>query len=129
MRLNELTREILAGAFDVHTALGSGLLERAYQVCLSHELQLRGLSVQVEVPLPVTYRGTTVEMGYRIDLVVEKKIVVEVKAVSDLLDVHRSQVITQLKFSGLPLGLLLNFHAQHLRDGIKRIINAHAAPR
>jgi GxxExxY protein len=128
MQINELSRETLAAAFSVHTALGSGLLERSYQVCLAHELRLRGLAVDVEVGLPVEYRGVTVELGYRIDIVVEKLIAVEVKAVSALLDVHRSQVITQLKFSGLPLGLLLNFHAQHLRDGIKRIIMPHAVP-
>jgi GxxExxY protein len=123
MRLNELSGMVIGAAMKVHTALGSGLLEKAYQQCLAHELSRRGLSVVVESPLPVYYEGLTVERAYRLDVVVENQVVVEVKTVAQLLDVHRAQLLTQLRFSGLPLGLLINFHEEHLRNGIARVVN------
>jgi GxxExxY protein len=122
VRLNELSGRIIGAAMKVHTALGAGLLERTYQLCLAHELTRSGLSILVEAPVPVYYEDLTVEHGYRIDIVVENTVAVEVKTVSALLDVHRSQVLTQLRFSGLPLGLLINFHEEHLKNGIARII-------
>lgn len=123
MRLNELSHAIIGAAMKVHTDLGPGLLERTYQVFLAHELTRRGFSVESEVALPITHEGVTVELGYRVDLIVQKTVIVEVKAVSQIVPVHRSQLLTQLKFSGLPLGLLINFHERHLRHGISRLIN------
>jgi len=126
VKLNALSHAIIGAAMRVHTFLGPGLLERTYQVCLVHELRRRGLSVQAEVALPVFYEDLRVELGYRIDLVVERTVAVEVKAVAQLLPVHRSQVLTQLKFSRLPLGLLINFHEYHLKDGLARFVGAYA---
>src|ERR1700682_3303018 len=104
----------------VHCALGPGLLESAYAICLKHELVKRGLKVAPEVPLPVVYDGVRLEAGYRLDLVVEDTVVVEIKAIEALAPIHSAQIISYLKLSGKPIGLLINFHLLHLKDGIKR---------
>jgi GxxExxY protein len=106
----------------VHSALGSGLLESAYAACLRHELLKRGLRVDCEVPLPVVYDGVRLDAGYRLDLVVEDTVVVELKAIEALAPIHQAQIISYLKLSGKPIGLLINFHSLRLKDGIKRFV-------
>ncbi|HEY5941011.1 MAG TPA: GxxExxY protein [Gemmatimonadales bacterium] len=108
---------------EVHRRLGPGLLESAYETCLCRELTLRGIGCLREVPLPVRYRGIQLDCGYRLDLVVDKSVIVEVKAVRKVLPVHRAQVLTYLKLTNLRLGLLINFNVEVLRSGIYRIIN------
>jgi GxxExxY protein len=117
------THDIVGAAIEVHRRLGPGLLESAYETCLCRELALRGISCEQEVPLPVYYRGLQVDCGYRLDLVVQRSVIVEVKAVSKVLPVHRAQLLTYLKLTSLRLGLLINFNVEVLRTGIYRIIN------
>ena len=111
-------------AMKVHTALGAGLLENAYQACLKHELTKRDFKVASEVTLPVKYDGIIVDLGYRIDLIVENKLIVELKSVNQLSALHKAQLLTYLKLSKKTLGLLINFNTPHLRDGITRIIDS-----
>ena len=107
----------------VHSALGPGLLESAYEACLMHELRKEGMHVESQVALPVSYDGVTIDLGYRIDLVVENSVVVELKCVEVFNPVHEAQLLSYLKLSGIHIGLLINFHVTHLRDGIKRLVN------
>jgi GxxExxY protein len=107
----------------VHSRLGPGLLESAYQACLAHELRQRGLTVGVQVGLPVEYDGLRIESGYRIDLLVENAVVVELKAVEAIHPIHRAQLLSYLRLSRNRVGLLINFNVKHLRDGIVRLIN------
>jgi GxxExxY protein len=118
----EIAKAILDSAFQVHTALGPGLLESVYESCLSHELNIRGISTKSQVMLPVVYKGIKVDSGYRLDLLVDDCIVVEIKAAENISEVFKAQLLTYLKLSSLRLGLLINFNVVHLRDGIKRII-------
>jgi len=120
---NELTREIIGAAMHVHSALGPGLLESAYRACLCRELELRGLPYQSELTLPITYKGVVVDAGYRIDLLVEDTVIVELKALARTSPVHESQLLSHLRLGGKPIGLLINFHVVRLRHGIKRIVN------
>lgn len=113
---------VLDCAFRVHTALGPGLLESAYEACLCHELRKQGLIVIDQRLLPVEYDGVLIDAGYRIDLLVEECVIVELKAVSELTPVHEAQVLTYLKLSKVRVGLLLNFNTKHLKEGIKRIV-------
>ena len=106
----------------VHSALGPGLLESAYAACLRHELIKRGLKVASEVPVPVVYDGIKLEAGYKLDLLVEDTVVVELKAIEALAPIHQAQIISYLKLAGKPIGLLINFHSLHLKDGIKRFV-------
>lgn len=106
----------------VHTTLGPGLLESAYEACLAHELRMRGLHVLTQVALPVVYEGVKLDVGYRIDLLVEDLIVLEIKAVEALAPIHEAQLLSYIKLSGQRVGLLINFHVLHLKDGIKRRI-------
>ncbi|SRR5258707_10142142 len=122
MDRNEVSGAIVDAAMKVHSALGPGLLESAYAVCLRHELIKRGLRVTSEVPVPVVYDGIKLEAGYRLDLVVEDAVVVELKAIEALAPIHQAQVISYLKLTGKPIGLLINFHSLHLKDGIKRFV-------
>jgi GxxExxY protein len=124
METNDLTGAIIAGALRVHTALGPGLLEGAYSACLRHELVTRGLLVRTGVALPIIYDGVRVDAGYRIDLLVEGRVIVELKAVAKILPLHEAQLLSYLKLSGLPVGLLINFHVRHLRLGIRRMIHS-----
>lgn len=110
----------------VHSALGPGLLESAYRGCLRHELTKMGLKVLAEVQLPITYDGETIDVGYRIDLMVEDLVVVELKAVERVLRLHEAQILSYLKLSKRPVGLLINFHVPRLRTGIKRFVNSAA---
>jgi GxxExxY protein len=120
---NRISGIILDAAIAVHTALGPGLLESAYQACLTYELTSRGLRVQTQVPLPIKYRGVCVDAAYRIDLIVEDLVVIEIKAVERLLPIHEAQLLSYLKLSDKRLGLLVNFHVLRLKDGYKRIVN------
>ena len=114
---------MLGCALRVHRALGPGLLENAYEACLAHELTKSGLAVKRQLGMPVTYDGVRVDLGYRLDLLVEDLVVVEVKALERLTDVHRAQVISYLRLGGYRLGYLLNFNVPVLKDGIWRVAN------
>ena len=118
----ELSEQIIGAAIEVHRHLGPGLLESAYHRCLVHELGLRGLSVQTEVSLGIDYKGIKLASGYRLDIVVENKIIVEVKAVDALAPIHQAQLLTYLRLGGYQLGLLVNFNVPVLREGIKRLV-------
>jgi len=128
MHENEVAREIVDSAIKVHSALGPGLLEGAYEACLEYELSLRDLVVKAQVPLPVRYKGASIDVGYRIDLLVAEQVVVELKAVEKLLPIHAAQLLTYLKLGGYKLGLVLNFNTIHMRDGIKRVVNGLVVP-
>ena len=117
------THDILGAAIEVHRHLGPGLLESAYQTCLCRELLIRGIGFQQQVPLPIQYRGLDLDCGYRLDLVVDDSVIVEVKAVRKVLPIHRAQVLTYLKLTNCRLGLLINFNVEVLRSGLYRIIN------
>lgn len=123
MTENEISKVVLNCAFKVHSHLGPGLLESAYQECLYYEISKSGLNVLKEVPLPLIYEEVQLEVGYRIDLLIENKFIVEIKSVESLTDVHLAQVLTYLKLSEIKLGFLLNFNVARLKSGIKRIIN------
>ena len=123
MTENELSKIIIGCAIDVHKQLGPGLLESAYQECLFYELKQAGLKVEKEKPMPIVYKDVKLDHGYRIDLLVENKVVIELKTVESLTDVHTAQVLTYLKLGNYKHGLLLNFHVTILKNGIKRLIN------
>jgi len=120
---NQISGVIIQAACKVHTALGPGLLETAYQACLKHELLKSGFKVLSEVGIPILYDGVNIDVGYRIDLFVEDTVVVELKAVERVAPIHRVQLLTYLKLGKLPLGLLLNFNVKSLKDGIVRVVN------
>ncbi len=123
MDANRITETIIGAAMKVHTELGPGLLEKTYEVCLAHEVEKRGLSVETQLALPIVYDSLKLEAGYRIDMLVAESVIVEVKSVEALAPVHQAQLLTYLKLSGKRIGLLINFNVLHLRDGIKRMIN------
>ena len=120
---NSLSRKIIGAAIEVHRHLGPGLLESIYEHCLCKELEIQGLSYHQQQPLPVRYKNTLLDCEYRLDLVVEEKVVVELKAINKLEPVHDAQLLTYLKVSGCKLGLLINFNTPVLKHGIKRIVN------
>ena len=120
---NDISKIIIGCAIDVHKQLGPGLLESAYQECLSYELMEKELLVEKEKPMPIVYKEVKLDHGYRIDLLVERKVVIEIKTVEALTDVHTAQVLTYLKLGDYKLGLLINFNISLLKNGIKRIIN------
>ncbi|MBI9064780.1 MAG: GxxExxY protein [Marinilabiliaceae bacterium] len=122
-RENELSKIIIGKAIEVHKALGPGLLESAYQECLFYELRQEGIDVKKEVPMPIVYKEVILDHGYRLDLLVEDKVVIELKAIETLNDVHKAQLLTYLKLGNYQLGMLINFHELRLIDGVKRIIN------
>ena len=122
-RLNKLSGATVDASIDVHRALGPGLLESAYEACLAYELRQRGLAVRTQVEVPIVYKRVQLGVGYRIDLVVEEALVVELKTVHKILAVHEAQLLTHLRLGGYRLGLLLNFYVPLMRDGIKRIVN------
>ena len=117
-----MSSEILRAAFKVHSALGPGLLESAYEACLCHELYKARIAFRRQVPIAMAYDGLAIDCGFRLDIVVADKVIVEVKAVERLLSLHNAQLHTYLKASRLRLGLLLNFNTRHLRDGIRRLV-------
>ena len=121
--VNTITGAIVNSAMKVHTLLGPGLLESAYQACLVYELRKRDFAVATEVPLPVVYEGHKLEVGYRIDLVVEDRVVVEVKSVDAIHPIHQAQLLSYMRLSGIGVGLLINFNVLQMRQGIKRMVD------
>lgn len=122
MEINDLTHEILDSAYKVHTALGPGLLESAYQACLCYELKKKGFKVESEKPLPLVYEEVKLDCGYRIDLLVDNRVIIELKTVEQFTEVHQAQILTYMKLSKIKYGLLINFNVKSLKDGIKRFI-------
>jgi GxxExxY protein len=122
-RLDQISRRIIGAAIEVHRHLGPGLLESAYQTCLAFELKELGLKLEDQKPLPVVYKQVKLDCGYRIDLVVEDEIIVEIKAIEKLLPIHEAQVLSYLRLAKKRVGLLMNFHVPVLKDGLKRIVN------
>ena len=120
---NRIGTNIVGGSMTVHSAVGPGLLESAYELCLTHELAKRGLHVRNQVCIPINYDGMLIENGYRLDLLVEEMVVVELKSVETIPPVHRGQVLSYLRLGGFRLGYLLNFNVAHMRDGITRLVN------
>ena len=123
MTENELSRLVVGSALKVHSALGPGLLESAYEACLQYDLIKSGLQVEAQKPLPLIYQTVKLECGYRVDLLVESKLIIEVKSIEALAEIHFAQVLTYLRLSDLRLALLLNFNVVHMKDGIRRIVN------
>ncbi|WP_258097917.1 GxxExxY protein [Marinoscillum pacificum] len=125
MEINDITNIIIGSAIKVHSELGPGLLESAYSECLAFELGEVGLKVEREKAMPVVYKGIQLECGYRIDLLLEDKVVVELKAVKGIEDVHLAQILTYLKLANCKIGLLINFNEYRVKDGIRRLINKY----
>lgn len=125
MEINQLSHKIIGAAIEVHKHLGPGLLESAYRDCLAFEISQSRLYVEREKVLPLNYKGIILNQGYRIDLVIENKILLELKTVEALTDVHHAQMVTYLKLGNYPLGLLINFHSKILKDGLRRVIHSN----
>ena len=123
MNINNLSRSIIGAAIEVHKTLGPGLLESAYEECICHELNIGGLSLERQKPLAVRYKGINLDCGYRLDVVVEDAIILELKSCEKIDPIHKAQLLTYLKLSGFKLGLLLNFNVTLMREGIMRIVN------
>jgi GxxExxY protein len=123
LEINRISGEIVDAAMKVHAALGLGLLESAYEACLLFELHKRGLKAISQVPQPIVYESVKIDAGYRLDLLVEDAVVVELKAVEQILPIHEAQLLSYLKLSGKKVGLLINFNTVHLKDGIERMVN------
>ena len=121
--INVRTGQVVDAAMRIHSRLGPGLLESAYEACLAYELRKRGMSVLVQHPPPVEYDDVRIEIGYRADLVVDAVIIVELKAIARLMPIHEAQLLSYIKLARLPAGLLINFHVPHLKDGIKRLVD------
>jgi GxxExxY protein len=122
-KLNKITGDIIGAAIEVHRALGPGLLESAYEACLAYELIQCGYTVEQQKPLPLMYKEVYLECGYRLDMLVEQVVIVEIKAVEELAPVHTAQLLSYLKLSGLKVGLLINFNVGFLKHGIRRVVN------
>lgn len=122
MEVNAITESVIGAAIAVHRELGPGLLESTYLACLTHELVMAGLRVECQVPIRVEYKGQTLDCGYRIDLLVEQSVIVELKATQRLDPIHAAQLLTYLKLSGLRVGLLINFNVHLLKDGLRRFM-------
>jgi GxxExxY protein len=123
MQLNAVTEQIIGAAMEVHRGIGPGLLESAYEACLTHELRERGFLVEQQKPLPVIYKGVRLDCGYRLDIVVNESVIVEITAVEKLTTVHDAQLLSYLRLLNCRVGLLLNFHCTMLKNGIRRIVN------
>jgi len=121
-RVNEITEQVIGAAIQVHRTLGPGLLESAYEACLAFELTKRGLRVDRQKPLPIVYDEVRIDCGYRLDLVVGEQVIVELKSVEKLLPIHEAQLLSYLKLSGCPVGLLINFNVPLLKNGIRRMV-------
>jgi GxxExxY protein len=123
VEINQLSGAVVDSAMRVHSALGPGLLESAYKACLAYELKSRGIAVSAEVAVPVRYRGVELDVGYRLDLLVDDRIIVEAKAVNRIQPIHQAQLLSHLRLLDKRLGLLINFHVPHLKEGITRLVN------
>jgi GxxExxY protein len=121
--IDKITQAIIGAAIQVHQTLGPGLLESAYEPCLAYELGVLGLKVETQKPLPLVYKSVKLDCGYRLDLLVEEKVIVEIKSVDQVMPIHQAQVLSYLKLSGFKVGLLINFNVKLLKNGIQRIIN------
>jgi GxxExxY protein len=126
MEINIITGQIIDAAIKVHTILGPGLLESAYETCLAHELRKRGLNAQTQVALPIEYENVKLDAGYRVDLLVEGIVIVELKAVEKMNPIFEAQLLSYLRLSRLEVGLLINFHVLRLKDGLKRMVNNYS---
>lgn len=122
MELDQLTGKVIGCAIEVHKNLGPGLLESAYEQCLAHELKLNNIEFKLQLPLPVTYKGVNLDCGYRIDILVEDKLILELKSVDQLANIHAAQILTYMKLANIRKGLLINFNVEKLKDGIKRLV-------
>jgi len=122
-KLNKITKTIIGMAINIHRALGPGLLESAYEACMVYDLVKAGLKVEQQKPLPIVYRGVKLECSYRLDLMIEKEVIVEIKSVEKLLPIHQAQLMSYLKLSDCKVGLLINFNVKVLKNGIKRVVN------
>ena len=120
MKKDPFTGKVIGCAIEVHRLLGPGLLESTYQQCLAHELHLNGIAFNLEHPLPVEYKGIKLDCGYRIDILVENRLIIELKAVDEIRGIHKAQLLTYMKLSKLDTGLLINFNVKRLKDGIQR---------
>ena len=123
MNENELSNKIVGAAIEVHRSLGPGLLESTYEECLCHELSLNNIPFERQAQMPVIYKGIRLDCGYRVDIIVDKKVILELKSVTEVQPIHKAQLLTYLKLSGLKLGMLLNFNVQLMKDGINRFVN------
>jgi len=123
MDINDLTGKVIGAAIEVHKALGPGLLESAYEECLCRELELRKFFFERQKELPVEYKGVKLDCGYRLDILVENRLIVELKACESLQPIHEAQLLTYLKLTGIKVGLLINFNVPVLKEGIKRLVN------
>ena len=121
--LNDLSKRVIGLCIEVHRELGPGLLESAYEIALAHELSLAGLKFQTQIEQPVTYKGVRLDCGYRLDFLIEGELILELKAVQEVIPVHLMQLLTYLKLNQKPLGLLINFHVPLLKDGIHRVVS------
>ena len=122
MEFDELSNRVIGCGLEVHRALGPGLLESTYEQCLAHELALNGIGFKVQHSLPVAYKGVRLDCGYRIDLLVEDRLILELKSVDKLKEIHTAQVLTYMKLASIGTGLLMNFNVRRLKDGIKRLV-------
>jgi GxxExxY protein len=122
LELRDLTEKIIGAAIEVHRNLGPGLLEPAYEACLAYELEAAGLKVERQKPVPLAYKDIRLDLGYRLDMVIEDQVVLELKAVDEFTDIHEAQILSYLKFSDYEVGLLINFNVRLLKDGIRRFI-------
>jgi GxxExxY protein len=122
VEFDSLSNRVIGCAIEVHRVLGPGLLESTYEQCLAHELRLAGIKFQLEVALPVEYKGICLDCGYRIDLIIEEKLIVELKSVENIMPIHEAQLLTYMKLAKIPTGLLINFNSKLLRDGIRRFV-------
>ena len=128
MREEQLTRQIIGAAIEVHRHLGPGLLESIYEDCLAREMTIQGLAFERQKPLPTVYKDLRLDAGYRVDFLVEGRVVVELKAVEAVAPIHEAVVLTYLRLSGCPVGLLINFHSPVLKDSIRRFVNGFDKP-
>ena len=122
MRFDELSKKVIGCAIEVHRNLGPGLLESTYEQCLAHELKCAGIPFMLQHPLPVNYNGVKLDCGYRVDLFVNNKIIIELKSIDRILPIHEAQLLTYMKLAGVKIGLLMNFNVQFMKDGIKRMV-------
>ena len=122
MIFDELSKRVIGCAIEVHRTLGPGLLESTYEQCLAHELKCAGISFKLQYPLPVNYNGVKLDCGYRVDLFVDNKIIVELKSVDKVLPIHQAQLLTYMKLAGIKIGLLMNFNVRFMKNGIKRMV-------
>jgi GxxExxY protein len=123
MTENEISSKIIGAAIEVHKQIGPGLLESSYEKCLAFELLQNGLKIQTQVPVPIMYKGIKLDVSYKLDILVEEKVIIEVKTVSELMPIHKAQLLTYLKLTRIKLGLLINFNSIKLIDGVKRVAN------